>query len=147
MSGYANFWDDGYPSGGNYWSDHVTVDDYSGVYQNELGSDGIVDEPYIVDAENRDNYPLVGPFPSPVRLIRELIETIKSWNLPKGTENCLTKKLYDAISLLEMGNLNGAIHKLGDFINQVENDRKDLTEEQRSELIFRAQRIIDLIKG
>jgi len=55
-------WDDGYPSGGNYWSDHVAVDDYSGINQDELGSDGIVDEPYIVDYNNRDNYPLMNPW-------------------------------------------------------------------------------------
>ena len=60
-----NTWDNGYPSGGNYWSDHVTVDDCRGVNQDELGSDGIVDEPYIIDDDNRDNYPLVEPW-SPV---------------------------------------------------------------------------------
>jgi len=60
-----NVWDDGYPSGGNYWSDHVTVDDYCGINQDELGSDGIVDEPYVIDDYNQDNYPLVKPW-SPV---------------------------------------------------------------------------------
>ena len=58
---WTSTWDDGYPSGGNYWSDHIKVDDYSGVNQDELGSDGIVDEPYVIDANNRDNYPLVKP--------------------------------------------------------------------------------------
>jgi len=57
-TGSINNWDDGYIRGGNYWSDHVTVDDYSGVNQDEPGSDGIVDEPYVIDASNRDNYPL-----------------------------------------------------------------------------------------
>jgi len=61
-SSYKIVWDDGYPSGGNYWSDHVTVDDYSGVYQDEPGSDGIVDEPYIIDTNNRDGYPLMSPW-------------------------------------------------------------------------------------
>ena len=59
---YNCHWDGGYPSGGNYWSDHVTVDDYSGISQDELGSDGIVDEPYIIDGYNRDNYPLTKPW-------------------------------------------------------------------------------------
>ncbi len=58
----TSVWDDGYPSGGNCWSDHVTVDEYSGVNQDELGSDGIVDEPYIIDENNQDNYPLVEPW-------------------------------------------------------------------------------------
>jgi len=54
-----NFWDNGYPSGGNYWSDYTDVDLYSGSYQNETGSDGIWDHPYIIDQSNNDNYPLV----------------------------------------------------------------------------------------
>lgn len=60
--GSVNVWNSIYPSGGNYWSDHVTVDDCSGVNQDECGSDGIVDEPYIVDVNNRDNYPLAPIF-------------------------------------------------------------------------------------
>ena len=59
-----NTWDDGYPSGGNYWSDYTGVDVKSGPYQNETGSDGIGDTPYTIDADNQDNYPLMGPFTS-----------------------------------------------------------------------------------
>jgi parallel beta-helix repeat protein len=55
-------WDDGYPSGGNYWSDYTGVDEYSGVNQDEPGSDGIGDTPYIIDANNKDNYPLMEYF-------------------------------------------------------------------------------------
>jgi len=84
-------------------------------------------------------------FADPVEGIQKLIETIESWNLPKGSGKCLTSKLDDAMSLLIRGNVNGAIRKLGDFIKQVENDRKDLTEEQRSELILRARAIISAI--
>ena len=58
---YNNVWDDGYPSGGNYWSDHLGVDIYSGPYQNETGSDGIVDTPYVIDYRNRDRYPFMNP--------------------------------------------------------------------------------------
>jgi parallel beta-helix repeat protein len=57
-----NTWDDGYPSGGNYWSDYTGVDLYSGPYQNETGSDGIGDTPYTIDADNQDNYPLMSPW-------------------------------------------------------------------------------------
>jgi parallel beta-helix repeat protein len=54
----GNFWDAGYPSGGNYWSPQYDgTDIYSGLYQNETGSDGIRDAPY-----SQDNYPLMGMF-------------------------------------------------------------------------------------
>jgi len=46
-------WDDGYPSGGNYWSD------YNGTDANH---DGIGDTPYVIDANNADNYPLMTPY-------------------------------------------------------------------------------------
>jgi len=58
----ANAWDNGYPSGGNYWSDYAGEDLHSGPYQNETGSDGIGDTPYVIDAQNLDNYPLMGPW-------------------------------------------------------------------------------------
>jgi parallel beta-helix repeat protein len=65
-SGYGNLWDAGYPSGGNYWSDYTGIDEYSGSGQNETGSDGIGDTPYVIDENNQDNYPLMNPWtPSP----------------------------------------------------------------------------------
>ena len=54
-------WDDCYPSGGNYWSDYTGIDEYSGLNQDEPGSDGIGDTPYIIDENNQDNYPLMAP--------------------------------------------------------------------------------------
>jgi len=60
-----NLWDSGYPFGGNYWSDYVGVDVKSGPNQDLPGSDGIGDTPYIIDADNRDRYPLMFPFDAP----------------------------------------------------------------------------------
>jgi len=54
---YANTWDDGYPSGGNYWSEYVDVDEKQGPYQNLTGNDGIWDNPYIINTNNTDRYP------------------------------------------------------------------------------------------
>lgn len=80
--------------------------------------------------------------------IRELIEVIETWNLPKGTEDSLTSKLDGANCLLKKGNENGAIQKLIDFIDQVEGLRgKKLTDEQADYLVAEAQRIVDLIHG
>jgi parallel beta-helix repeat protein len=60
----ANTWDGGYPSGGNYWSNYAGVDLESGFYQNETGSDGIGDIPYVIGSANQDNYPLMHPWSS-----------------------------------------------------------------------------------
>jgi parallel beta-helix repeat protein len=54
-------WDDGYPSGGNYWSDYVGLDLYWGSKQDQPGGDGIGDKSYIIDSENKDKYPLMTP--------------------------------------------------------------------------------------
>jgi parallel beta-helix repeat protein len=58
----VNVWDNGYPSGGNYWSDYSGNDSYSGPHQNVSGSDGIGDTPYIIDSNNTDHYPLMQPW-------------------------------------------------------------------------------------
>ncbi|UCE38834.1 MAG: PKD domain-containing protein, partial [Thermoplasmata archaeon] len=60
--GGTNIWDDGYPSGGNYWSDYGGNDFYHGSKQDIPGSDGIGDTPYpIPDGSNQDRYPFMNP--------------------------------------------------------------------------------------
>jgi len=49
----SNIWDNGYPSGGNYWGDYTGTD---------KDGDGIGDTPYILNDNNKDNYPLMAPF-------------------------------------------------------------------------------------
>ena len=50
-----NVWDDGYPSGGNYWSD------YTAQYPDaqELNGSGLWDTPYVIDNDNQDHYPII----------------------------------------------------------------------------------------
>lgn len=55
-----DFWDDGFPSGGNYWSD------YKARYPNATEQDhsGIWNTPYVIDSNNKDSYPLIPEFSS-----------------------------------------------------------------------------------
>lgn len=62
---YDNSWDEGYPSGGNYWSDYNGTDHNCGPNQDHPGSDGIGDTPYTIDSNNKDNYPIVNPWTPP----------------------------------------------------------------------------------
>jgi len=57
-----NVWDNGYPSGGNYWSGYIGVDLFTGSYQNIIGSDGIGDTPNPIAENNVDDYPLMTPW-------------------------------------------------------------------------------------
>lgn len=54
-----NTWSVSYPAGGNYWSDFTGIDVKSGVGQDEDGGDGIGDTAYIINSNNRDEYPLI----------------------------------------------------------------------------------------
>ncbi len=56
-----NFWDDGYPHGGNYWSDYWGIDLNSTPAQDVPPPDGMGDTPYIIDSDSMDNYPLMSP--------------------------------------------------------------------------------------
>jgi parallel beta-helix repeat protein len=56
--GTVNIWDNGYPSGGNFWSD------YEDVYPNatEIDASNLWNIPYDVDSHNQDNYPIIPEF-------------------------------------------------------------------------------------
>ncbi len=67
-------WDDGYPSGGNYWSDYTGVDNCRGPSQDQCPyPDGIGDTPYGImvsppdTANAEDHYPLMNQYSSQIR--------------------------------------------------------------------------------
>jgi parallel beta-helix repeat protein len=96
-----NTWDNGYPSGGNYWSNYNGTDGYKGAYQNETGSDGMGDQPYIVDANetralnNTDRYPLMNALAHDIAVMNVTTSktgvgtgfnvTIKAWVKNEGS--------------------------------------------------------------
>ncbi|MCK5291229.1 MAG: right-handed parallel beta-helix repeat-containing protein [Thermoplasmata archaeon] len=58
----ASQWDNGYPSGGNYWSDYMGIDNCSGPNQDVCPDpDGIGDTPYDIEIYGQDRYPLMVP--------------------------------------------------------------------------------------
>ncbi len=58
----TNEWNLAYPSGGNYWSDYTDIDEKSGPLQDQPGSDGIWDSPYVLlSGASKDHYPLTAP--------------------------------------------------------------------------------------
>lgn len=54
----GNLFDNGYPEGGNYWSDYTGIDEKSGPNQDQPGSDGIGDTPYTFTG-SQDKYPFI----------------------------------------------------------------------------------------
>ena len=50
-------WDQGFDVGGNYWSDYLSKYPEAA----EIDSSGFGDTPYVIDAYNQDNYPLMRP--------------------------------------------------------------------------------------
>jgi hypothetical protein len=64
-------------------------------------------------------------------MTKSLIRAIEFWDLPKGTERRLVRRLNDALKFLDKGNEKGVIRKLIVFMSQVEAQRgKRLSYEQ-----------------
>jgi parallel beta-helix repeat protein len=70
----GNSWDNGYPLGGNFWSDYLGEDRFSGPSQDIPGNDGIGDTNYSIDSDSLDNYPLMSP-------VGPFVFLYEGWNL------------------------------------------------------------------
>jgi parallel beta-helix repeat protein len=89
-----NLWNDTYPSGGNFWSDYTGSDLYSGPNQDISGSDGIGDNPYVIDGDSQDYYPLMNP-PG------EMIFLRPGWNLISCPKIQTSTDIEDVLSQLD----------------------------------------------
>lgn len=67
-----NYFDNNYPSGGNYWSAHDAPDLKNGPYPQSMnGSDGIFDEGYPPETTTpRDKYPLTNP----IKILKVIVD-------------------------------------------------------------------------
>jgi parallel beta-helix repeat protein len=116
-----NIWDDGYPSGGNYWSDYAGIDLFGGLHQNASGSDWIGDSPFIIDPSNFDRYPLMNAYVSELEEIRaayrallltqnQILSALESLNLTvmelTGNLSDMQKKSDNAASELDATRMN-----------------------------------------
>jgi len=71
------YWDNGYPSGGNYWSDYTGQD---------ANRDGIGDAPYRLIGEARDNFPLMKPW----NKVQVAVDTESDWLRLDNKEDWIT---------------------------------------------------------
>jgi parallel beta-helix repeat protein len=105
----TNLWNNTYPSGGNYWSDYIGIDNFKGPNQDVPGSDGIGDTNYSIDLNSIDYYPLMEPFQNyvilkqgwnlnSIPLIQQDQNLIKVLNTIDG--------LYDAVQWYDSTNTN-----------------------------------------
>lgn len=134
-------WDDGYPSGGNYWSN------YEERYPNatEIDDSGIWDTPYVIDANNQDNYPLVGPWtPIPrvedteayTEYVNETIQELSDELFNKTAEdvpdikNDFSDLFNDTLENINEGNYVGAIEKLNMIKQKIYEEMVECAERQ-----------------
>ncbi len=128
-----NIWDNGYPGGGNYWSNYNGIDLYSGENQDIMGSDGFGDLPKFIDGKSdnkpKDNYPLLYPFEIKYNISSPALKSVPSPN-PNGNftlswtkvQNATNYTVYeeknDNLDLFELGpvtNLNISKRQIGTY--------------------------------
>ena len=76
-----NVWDDGYPSGGNYWIDYRSKYPHTQTIDNS----GIGNVSYAIDSRNKDNYPLISPFDFNLYLARTTKPEIRALSAENQT--------------------------------------------------------------
>ncbi len=105
----SNQWDDGYPTGGNYWSDYIGVDNKRGENQDVPGPDGLGDSPYIIDSDSIDLYPLMNKARDIAPYLVALISPLNNSVIREGT----TIDLH--ILIQDFDEVNYSINGTGNF--------------------------------
>ena len=125
----TNQWDNGYPSGGNYWDDHSTYDTHKGPNQDISGGDGIVDMPggglcpyviyidygHICLQKELDFYPFTRPVVDPVQSVTELTNQNEqgiAGLLTCPDPTCQNKEVYDYLKITVIDHLGRPIKGL-----------------------------------
>jgi parallel beta-helix repeat protein len=100
---FSNVWDDGYPSGGNYWSDYNGTD---------ADHDGIGDTHYLIDVNNTDNYPLMGMFSSFKTAYRYMVDFVSNSYISNVSFDLSYAETYPEQAMLVF-NVSGKIDTKG----------------------------------
>lgn len=114
-----NTWDDGFPSGGNYWSDYKGIDN---------DNDGIGDTPYTIDANNADRCPLM-----------------KLWSAaPSGTQERKVGvkagdwALYDVVSNYSTNDPNPPVRPISPNVTDIVQYKLEVIEINGTRIAYRA---------
>lgn len=111
-------WDNGYPSGGNHWSEYVSDDLYRGPLQDIPGPDGFGDVPRPVGPNGIDRYPFYAvPAPGvPRNLTAHAVgsDVVLSWEPAPMADDYLlyeadTPTGFDLSSSISLGNVTSWI--------------------------------------
>jgi parallel beta-helix repeat protein len=107
-------WDNGYPAGGNYWSDYNSSDVYNGPDQDKLGGDNIGDTPYATGGGEKDGYPLMMP---------ELQSMVNYLNIIVSRQGDTIDSLQSQINDLKIWKSNTTLwmNLLEQIVDQLEN--------------------------
>jgi hypothetical protein len=114
-------WDRGYDIGGNYWSDYLSK------YPNatEIDGSGFGNTPYVIDADNQDNYPLMRPVDIDFRLLSMLPFSISSFVTdyvpPKISVLSPKSQTYNETSVSLVFSVDEAVNWTGYSLNGKDN--------------------------
>jgi parallel beta-helix repeat protein len=115
----TNHWDDGYPYGGNFWSDYTGEDNKKGKNQDVPGSDGIGDSNYTIDSDSIDHYPLINISRDIAPFLISLDSPLNNSYLNEGMEiifDILVKNILEVNYSLN-GGINITINPYNDTYN------------------------------